>query len=111
MCLFCIAVLGGQLATLAKLPSLMGMLVVGIIFSSVPGINYVGSNIDKEFNCIDQHKGKVGRSMMLEVASEILKYILESHASLTPRCGASPLPPPPTTQIGPLPFKIQDKNR
>ncbi|XP_070000471.1 sodium/hydrogen exchanger 9B2-like isoform X3 [Penaeus vannamei] len=50
MCLFCIAVLGGQLATLAKLPSLMGMLVVGIILSSVPGINYVGNNIDKEWS-------------------------------------------------------------
>ncbi|XP_047501489.1 sodium/hydrogen exchanger 9B2-like isoform X1 [Penaeus chinensis] len=50
MCLFCIALLGGQLATLAKLPSLMGMLVVGIILSSVPGINYVGSNIDKDWS-------------------------------------------------------------
>ncbi|XP_042856263.1 sodium/hydrogen exchanger 9B2-like isoform X4 [Penaeus japonicus] len=50
MCLFCIAVLGGQLATLAKLPSLMGMLVVGILLSSVPGINYVGNSIDKDWS-------------------------------------------------------------
>ncbi|KAG7156609.1 Sodium/hydrogen exchanger 9B2-like 2 [Homarus americanus] len=44
--LYVMAMLAGKAASFVGLPPLLGSLVVGILFSSIPGINAVGHNID-----------------------------------------------------------------
>lgn len=46
MVLYVMAVLAGEGARILGLPPLLGSLVVGILFSIVPGINTVGHNLD-----------------------------------------------------------------
>lgn len=44
--LYIAAVLSGRVAAAVGMPPLLGSLVAGILFESVPGINAVGHNVD-----------------------------------------------------------------
>ncbi|XP_071552280.1 sodium/hydrogen exchanger 9B2-like isoform X2 [Panulirus ornatus] len=48
--LFVVAELAGLAMTPLKLPPLLGMLIVGILLNSVPGVNEIGKNIDGEWS-------------------------------------------------------------
>ncbi|KAG7156541.1 sodium/hydrogen exchanger 9B2-like [Homarus americanus] len=47
--LFVLALVGGHAITPLRLPPLLGMLVVGILLKSVPGISEIGKNIDRDW--------------------------------------------------------------
>ncbi|XP_066952008.1 sodium/hydrogen exchanger 9B2-like isoform X3 [Macrobrachium rosenbergii] len=48
--LYIMAILGGEAVQLLGLPSLLGSLLVGIFFRSIPGLNVIGSNIDFQWS-------------------------------------------------------------
>lgn len=50
--LFLVALLAGAAVTPLKLPPLLGMLVAGILLKSVPGLDYIGKNIDSDTSAI-----------------------------------------------------------
>ncbi|KAK3869187.1 hypothetical protein Pcinc_025491 [Petrolisthes cinctipes] len=52
MVLFVVALVAGAAVTPLKLPPLLGMLVAGILLKSVPGLDYIGKNIDQEWSAI-----------------------------------------------------------
>ncbi|KAK8727929.1 hypothetical protein OTU49_009517, partial [Cherax quadricarinatus] len=50
--LYVMALLAGIMADFIGLPSLLGSLIMGILFSSIPGINTVGHNIDIYYSSV-----------------------------------------------------------
>ena len=48
--LFLSAEAAGRAVVPLRLPPLLGMLVVGILLKSVPGIDHIGKNIDQEWS-------------------------------------------------------------
>jgi len=50
--LFVLCHTGGQIVSMVKLPPLLGMLVVGICCSSVPSLQFIGTNIDHHWSKI-----------------------------------------------------------
>ncbi|XP_011416874.3 sodium/hydrogen exchanger 9B2 [Magallana gigas] len=48
--LFVLCVIGGRLISLANLPPLLGMLIVGVLLRNVPGIKIVGESIDPKWS-------------------------------------------------------------
>ncbi|XP_069956724.1 sodium/hydrogen exchanger 9B2-like isoform X1 [Cherax quadricarinatus] len=50
--LYVMALLAGMMADYVGLPSLLGSLVMGILFSSIPGINALGHNIDIYYSSV-----------------------------------------------------------
>ncbi|XP_069956919.1 sodium/hydrogen exchanger 9B2-like isoform X1 [Cherax quadricarinatus] len=50
--LYVMALLAGLMADFVGLPSLLGNLVMGILFSSIPGINALGHNIDIYYSSV-----------------------------------------------------------
>ncbi|XP_068204126.1 sodium/hydrogen exchanger 9B2-like isoform X2 [Palaemon carinicauda] len=48
--LYIMAILGGEAVQLLGLPSLLGSLLIGIFFRSIPGLNVIGSNIDFQWS-------------------------------------------------------------
>ncbi|XP_064107888.1 sodium/hydrogen exchanger 9B2-like [Macrobrachium nipponense] len=48
--LYIMAILGGEAVQLLGLPSLLGSLLVGIFFRSIPGLDVIGSNIDFQWS-------------------------------------------------------------
>lgn len=50
--LYLAAVLSGRVSAALGMPPLLGSLVVGILFESVPGINTVGHNVDMFWSAV-----------------------------------------------------------
>lgn len=50
--LFLVALIAGAAVTPLKLPPLLGMLVAGILLKSVPGLDFIGKNIDPDWSAI-----------------------------------------------------------
>ena len=48
--LIILAQLGGNLVDKVRLPPLLGMLVVGVLLRSVPGLDVIGTNIDPKWS-------------------------------------------------------------
>ncbi|XP_076036682.1 sodium/hydrogen exchanger 9B2-like isoform X2 [Oratosquilla oratoria] len=50
MVLFVLALVGGHIVSVVHLPPLLGMLLVGILLRSVPGVSVIGSSIDSDWS-------------------------------------------------------------